>query len=57
MPKEDPVLVQLATRVPRSLHRELKTYCVASEQSLMLFTTEALQEKLDRERRRGRRRS
>jgi predicted HicB family RNase H-like nuclease len=38
--------VQLATRIPRRLHRDMKLYCVAHEVSLMAFVVEALREKL-----------
>jgi len=38
--------VQLATRIPRRLHREMKLHCVANEVSLMAFVVEALREKL-----------
>ena len=39
---------QLATRIPKSLHRELKLYCVTSDTSVMDFVVQALQEKLGR---------
>lgn len=38
--------VQLATRIPRRLHREMKLHCVAQEVSLMAFVVDALREKL-----------
>ena len=38
--------VQLATRIPRKLHREMKLHCVAHEVSLMAFVVDALREKL-----------
>jgi predicted HicB family RNase H-like nuclease len=38
--------VQLATRIPRRLHREMKLHCVANEVSLMAFVVDALREKL-----------
>ncbi len=38
--------VQLATRIPRRLHREMKLHCVAQEVSLMAFVVEALRAKL-----------
>ncbi len=38
--------VQLATRIPRRLHREMKLHCVAREVSLMAFVVDALREKL-----------
>jgi hypothetical protein len=40
---EDVVLVQLATRIPKPLHRErlLKPHCVTTETSVMDFVTKA----------------
>ena len=54
--------VQLATRIPRRLHREMKLHCVANEVSLMAFLVDALREKLQagdgvNQARRGRRAS
>jgi hypothetical protein len=43
------VWVQLATRIPKALHRDLKLHCVRAEQSVMDFVTKALKEKLERE--------
>jgi predicted HicB family RNase H-like nuclease len=40
--------VQLATRIPKSLHRDLKLHCVTSETSVMDFVVRALEEKLGR---------
>ena len=48
MPKNDDVLIQLATRIPRSLHREIKLYCVANGISVMEFVASALETKLRR---------
>ena len=45
----DEVWVQLATRVPKDLHRKLKLHCVVSDQSVMEFVVNALSEKLQRE--------
>ncbi len=42
----DVVWVQLATRVPKSLHRQLKLHCVQSDTSVMGFVVAALEEKL-----------
>jgi len=42
------VWVQLATRIPKALHRELKLHCVTAETSVMDFVVKALQEKLAR---------
>jgi hypothetical protein len=38
--------VQLATRIPKALHRKLRLHCVTTETSLMDFVTAALREKL-----------
>jgi predicted HicB family RNase H-like nuclease len=46
---EGEVWVQLATRIPKQLHRELKLYCVKSDVSVMDFVVSALQDKLQRE--------
>ena len=46
MSEQNEAWVQLATRIPRRLHREMKLHCVAHEQSLMAFVVEALREKL-----------
>jgi len=46
--------VQLATRIPKSLHRELRLHCVHADTSMMEFVVAALKEKLARQRR-GRR--
>jgi hypothetical protein len=43
---EDEPQVQLATRIPRSLHRALKLHCVETGQSVMGFVVAALGEKL-----------
>ncbi len=40
--------VQLATRIPKELHRELKLHSVRADVSLMDFVEEALRERLDR---------
>ena len=49
----DEAWVQLATRIPKPLHRELKLHCVHTDTSLMAFVVAALKEKLVRERRRA----
>lgn len=46
MPKADDVLVQLATRVPQDLHREIKLFCVSRGTSVMDFVSAALATKL-----------
>lgn len=53
MPKEDDVLVQLATRVPRDLHRAIKLHCVGIGISVMEFVEAALAAKLAREQKRS----
>ena len=55
MIRGDEAWVQLATRIPKALHRELKLYCVTHDTSVMEFVVAALEEKLTREGRRGRR--
>jgi hypothetical protein len=49
MPSDGEVWVQLATRIPKQLHRELKLYCVKSDVSVMDFVVSALQDKLSRD--------
>ncbi|MFN8542979.1 MAG: hypothetical protein U0807_02015 [Candidatus Binatia bacterium] len=46
--KEDDVLIQLATRIPKGLHREIKLFCVQSNISVMEFVAAALEDKLKR---------
>jgi len=46
---------QLATRIPKELHRRLRLYCVTHDIVLMHFVTEAIEEKLGRKARGGRR--
>ena len=48
--REEQVWVQLATRIPKALHRELRLRCVHAEISLMDFVSKALEEKLARSR-------
>lgn len=57
MAKADDVLTQLATRIPKSLHREIKLYCVANGISVMEFVASALETKLRRSGGRSARRS
>jgi hypothetical protein len=45
---EDEPWTQLATRVPKALHRKLRLHCVITETSVMDFVTMALREKLAR---------
>ena len=46
--------VQLATRIPKGLHRELKLHCVKAEVSVMDFVVDALRERLARDGRKRR---
>ena len=46
MAEGDEVWVQLATRIPKALHRDLKLHCVETETSVMEFVTQAIAEKL-----------
>ncbi len=41
--------VQLATRIPKDLHRTLKLHCVRSDVSVMAFVVAALREKFERD--------
>jgi hypothetical protein len=43
---ESVVWVQLATRIPKSLHREIRLHCVTVETSVMDFVVKAIEEKL-----------
>jgi predicted HicB family RNase H-like nuclease len=43
---ESVVCVQLATRIPKSLHRDLRLHCVTVETSVMDFVVKAIEEKL-----------
>jgi hypothetical protein len=45
---DDVVRVQLATRIPKSLHRALRLHCVTAERSVRDFVVQALAEKLAR---------
>jgi len=53
MKSTDEQFTQLATRIPKSLHRKLKLHVVTTEQSVMAFVVSALQEKLKKEGARG----
>jgi predicted HicB family RNase H-like nuclease len=46
MARDVDVLIQLATRIPRSLHREIKLHCVANGISVMDFVATALEDRL-----------
>jgi hypothetical protein len=45
-PEFEEPLVQLATRVPKSLHQAIKLYCVRADRSIAEFVTEAVRERL-----------
>jgi predicted HicB family RNase H-like nuclease len=55
MAKAEEVWTQLATRIPKDLHRQLKLHCVTHDTSVMDFVVAALKEKLARQGRGGRR--
>jgi len=55
--KEDDILIQLATRIPKGLHRKIKLFCVQNSISVMEFVAAALEEKLRKISSRGGRRS
>jgi predicted HicB family RNase H-like nuclease len=46
MAKDADELIQLATRIPRSLHREIKVHCVTNGISVMHFVATALEDHL-----------
>ena len=48
MTKTEEPLTQLATRIPKELHRRLKLHCVTHDTALMHFVTEAIEEKFER---------
>lgn len=52
MEHEREAWVQLATRMPKSLHRAMKLHCVTAETSVMAFVVAAIEEKLGREQKR-----
>jgi hypothetical protein len=49
--------IQLATRIPKSLHRELKLHCLKAERPMMHFFVAALREQLATESRGTRQRT
>ena len=55
MAKTEEVWTQLATRIPKELHRRLKLHCVTHEIAVMYFVVEAIKEKLGRKARPKRR--
>jgi len=48
MAKPDEPIAQLATRIPKDLHRRLKLYCVTNDMMVQDFVVEAIEEKLGR---------
>ena len=48
MPKTEEPWTQLATRIPKELHRRLKLHCVTNDIAVMEFVVEAIEEKLGR---------
>ena len=48
MAKTDEPIAQLATRIPKELHRRLKLHCVTHDIAVMHFVTQAIEEKLGR---------
>jgi predicted HicB family RNase H-like nuclease len=42
------VWTQLATRIPKELHRRLKLHCVTKDIAVMHFVVQAIEEKLRR---------
>jgi hypothetical protein len=56
-PKETEALVQLATRIPKSLHRAVRLHCVETGTTVMHFVVDAIEAKLAKAGRRRRARS
>jgi len=51
---ENEAWVQLATRIPKTLHRSVRLHCVEVEMSIMEFVIAAIERKLQRDgKRRG----
>ena len=48
MPKTDDAWTQLATRIPKELHRRLKLHSVTTDMTVMHFVREAIEETLGR---------
>ena len=46
--RDDDILIQLATRIPKVLHRAIKLHCVEANISVMDFVAYALEDKLKR---------
>ena len=50
MAKAEEPWTQLATRIPKELHRRLKLHCVTHDATVMDFVVQAIGEKLGRKR-------
>ena len=50
MAKTDEPIAQLATRIPKELHRRLKLHCVTHEIAVQDFVVKAIEGKLGRKR-------
>ena len=48
MARAEEPLTQLATRIPKDLHRRLKLHCVTNDIMVQDFVVEAIEEKLGR---------
>jgi len=48
MAKGDEAWTQLATRIPKELHRRVKLHCVTQDIAVMRFVIEAIEERLGR---------
>ena len=48
MAKAEEPWTQLATRIPKDLHRRLKLYCVTHDIMVQQFVVEAIEERLGR---------
>ena len=46
--RDDEVWVQLATRIPKELHRRLKLHSVQTDTSVMEFVVSSIEERLGR---------
>ena len=53
MRRDDEEMVQLATRIPKELHRRIRLHCVTHEMSVMDFVINAIREKLGRAKKRA----
>jgi predicted HicB family RNase H-like nuclease len=53
MAREEETMVQLATRIPKDIHRRLRLHCVTQELTMMEFVIRAIEERLVRDKKRG----